>query len=173
MIKRLLVIVALGLGGAYLFRMYLGGFVKVASGSMEPTLELYDIEWANALHYVLNPVERGDIIVFRSPVDGGKGLIKRVIAVGGDTIEIRDKRIYLNWKELTDEPYAVYKRKGEILQGDNIPELQVPEGYVFVMGDNRDWSGDSRDWKDADGNPVYFVPESHIVGRINKTADAE
>lgn len=173
MIKRILFVIALGVGGAYLFRMYVGGFVKVASGSMEPTLELYDIEWANALHYVINPVERGDIIVFRSPVDGMRGLIKRVIAVGGDTIEIRDKRIYINWEELTDEPYAVYKRKDTILQGDNIPEITVPEGYVFVMGDNRDWSEDSRDWKDADGKPVYFVPVRHIMGKIDKSRDAE
>ncbi|MBA3052074.1 MAG: signal peptidase I [Candidatus Omnitrophota bacterium] len=171
MIKRLIFIVALGLGGAYLFRMYIGGFVKVASGSMEPTLELYDIEWASALHYALNPVERGDIIVFRSPVDSQKGLIKRVIAVGGDAIEIRDKKIYLNWKELGAEPYAVYKRENEILKGDNIPEITVPEGHVFVMGDNRDWSGDSRDWKDESGNPVYFVPVENIMGRINKDAE--
>ncbi len=168
--KRLLFIILLGVGGAYLFRMYVGGFVKVQSGSMEPTLEVYDIEWANALHYVFNPVERGDIIVFRSPVDYKKGLIKRVIAVGGDTIEIRNKRIYLNWEEL-NEPFAVYKRKNEILQGDNIPEIKVPEDCVFVMGDNRDWSGDSRDWKDASGNPVYFVPLRNIIGKINKDAE--
>jgi len=151
--------------------MYVGGFVKVQSGSMEPTLEVYDIEWSNALHYVINPVERGDIVVFRSPVDAKKGLIKRVIAVGGDTIEIRNKRIYLNWEELTEEPYAVYKRKNEILRGDNIPEIQVPEDCVFVMGDNRDWSGDSRDWKDAEGNPLYFISVDDIRGRINKDAE--
>ena len=169
--KRLLFIILLGVAGAYCFRMYIGGFVKVESGSMEPTLEVYDIEWSNAWHYVINPVERGDIVVFRSPVDAKKGLIKRVIAVGGDTIEIRNKKIYLNWKELTDEPYAVYKRKDEILQGDNIPEIQVPDDCVFVMGDNRDWSGDSRDWKDAEGNPLYFVPVGNIMGRINKDAE--
>ncbi|MEA2081139.1 MAG: signal peptidase I [Elusimicrobiota bacterium] len=169
--KRLLFVILLGVGGAYLFRTCIGGFVKVQSGSMEPTLAVYDIEWSNALYYLINPVERGDIVVFRSPVENGKGLIKRVIAVAGDTIEIRNKRIYLNWEEITEDPHAVYKREDEILHGDNIPEIQVPEDCVFVMGDNRDFSKDSRDWKDSSGNPVYFVPVSNIRGRINKDAE--
>ncbi|MBA3066775.1 signal peptidase I [bacterium] len=169
--KNLLFLILLGVAGAYFFRTNVGGFVKVESGSMEPTLEVYDIEWANAWYYVTNPVERGDIIVFRSPVDGKRGLIKRVIAVGGDTIEIRDKKIYLNWKEMVEEPYAVYKREKEILQGDNIPEIKIPDDCVFAMGDNRDWSEDSRDWKDASGKPIYFVPVKNIVGRINKDAE--
>jgi len=116
-------------------------------------------------------VERGDIVVFPSPVDAKKGLIKRVIAVGGDTIEIQNKKIYLNWEEILNEPYTVYKRKNEILRGDNIPEIQVPEDCVFVMGDNRDWSKDSRDWKDAEGNPLYFISVDDIRGRINKDAE--
>ncbi|PIU18531.1 MAG: signal peptidase I [Elusimicrobia bacterium CG08_land_8_20_14_0_20_44_26] len=163
--KRLLFLIALGVGGAYLIRTYLGVPVRVATGSMEPTLEVNEIYWASNWHYVNNPVKRGDIITFRSPVDD-KDLIKRVIAVAGDSIEIRNKKVFINWKEI-EEPYVQHTRKNEILVGDNISEMTVPDGCVFVMGDNRDGSEDSRDWKDSNGKHIYFINVDLIKGWIN------
>jgi len=164
--RRLFFLIVLGVGGAYLFRNYVGGIVRVATGSMEPTLEVNDIHWVSKWHYNSNPVKRGDIVVFPSPIEEKKKLIKRVIAVGGDNIQIRNKRVFINWEEIK-EPYVRHTRPNEILAGDNIPEITVPAGFVFVMGDNRDSSEDSRDWKDENGEPVYFIPVESIKGRIN------
>jgi len=164
--KKLLLLIALGVGVAYLFRDYVGGFVRVATGSMEPTLKVNNIYWVGKWHYKSNPVQKGDIVVFPSPVDAKKGLIKRVIAVGGDNIRIGDKRVFVNWEEI-EEPYVRHTRPNELLVGDNIPEITVPQGFVFVMGDNRDSSEDSRDWKDSGGKPIYFIPVESIEGRIN------
>jgi signal peptidase I len=74
-----------------------------------------------------------------------KGLDKRVIAVEGDTIEIKNKDVYLNGERLA-EWYVQHTRSDEVLVGDNLPKMTVPKGHVFVMGDNRAQSYDSRDW---------------------------
>ncbi len=93
-------------------------------------------------------------------------MIKRVVAIGGDRVEMRDKKVYLNGQRL-DEPFAVYKRANERLVGDNIEELTVPEGHVFLLGDNRDESADSTTWKDAKTDtPIHFVPLKDIKGRV-------
>ncbi len=164
--KRLFYLIILGVGGAYLFREYVGGIVRVASGSMEPTLKINSIRWVDKWHYKEKPAERGVLVIFPSPVAEKKKLIKRVIAVGGDSIGIRDKKVFINWEEI-EEPYVSHTRPNEILAGDNIPNVTVPQGFVFVMGDNRDSSEDSRDWKDKNGKPVYFIPVESIKGRIN------
>ena len=163
--KRLLFLIALGVGGTYLIHTYVGYPVRVASGSMEPTLEVNEVYWASAWHYLNHPIERGDIVVFPSPV-ADKGLIKRVIAVAGDAIEIRRKKVFVNWKEVK-EPYVKHTRPNELLAGDDIPEMTVPEGCVFVMGDNRDASEDSRDWLEPSGEHIYFIKADSIQGRIN------
>jgi signal peptidase I len=92
-------------------------------------------------------IERGDIAVFRFPGDRARDYIKRVIAVGGDEIEVRDRKIYVNG-EPTDDPYALFKggMPGETGRADNFGPYAVPSGHIFVMGDNRDRSYDSRFW---------------------------
>ncbi|MCD6423194.1 MAG: signal peptidase I [Elusimicrobia bacterium] len=164
--RRLFFLILLGVFGAYLFRTYIGGYIRVASPSMEPTLKKNSIIWMNTGYYRNHPIQRGDIIVFKSPVDE-KQLIKRVIAIGGDTIEIKYKKVYLNWEELS-EPYVYFEYPDKYFVGDFIPEMKVPEGCLFVLGDNRDRSEDSRYWKDAEGRHIYFIKEEDVVGKISK-----
>ena len=166
MIKRILLIAGLALGGGWIVRKCLLEGIWVASGSMEPTLPVGTHYFVNRMAYHLHSPLRGDIIVFKSPVDAEKGLIKRVIAVGGDRVERRSKQVFLNGTALS-EPYAVYKRAAERLAGDNIPPVTVPADNVFVLGDNRDESEDSSVWKDPrTGEHIYCVRGQDIEGRL-------
>ncbi|HOJ51854.1 MAG TPA: signal peptidase I, partial [Syntrophales bacterium] len=97
---------------------------------------------------VMEP-KRGDVVVFIYPEDRSKDFIKRVIAVAGDTVEIRNKKIFLNGKLYTDQ-YGVYVDNfvipATVQPRDNFGPVTVPPGKIFVMGDNRDQSYDSRFW---------------------------
>lgn len=137
----------------------------IPSASMEPTLEKGDRVLVNKLSYDLHDVHRGDIVVFELPddqvgADGIKDLIKRVIGLPGDTIETRDGAVYIG-DRLLDEPYLPEgMRTGD--GGPNNPGIErqvIPEGTVFVMGDNR---GNSHDSRYADRGPI---PIDSIVGR--------
>jgi signal peptidase I len=164
--KRLLFLLVLGVGGAWIVRQYVFEGVWVASGSMEPTLPVGTHYFVNKLVYRLHPPRRGEIIVFKSPVDAEKGLIKRVIAVGDDEVEVRDKHVYVN-KTAIQEPYVVYKRAGERLKGDTLEPMKVPQDHFFVLGDNRDESEDSSTWMDKSTNThVFFIKRQDIQGRL-------
>jgi signal peptidase I len=164
--RRALFLVALAVGITWILRTFIVDTILVASGSMEPTLAVGDHYWVNRLTYRFHGPDRGDIIVFRSPVDEQTGFIKRVIAVSGDSIEIREKHVILNGKPL-EEPYTEYKRAKEALEGDNLGPLKVPEGCVFVLGDDRDESFDSTTWKNLKtGEHIYFLPITHIKGKL-------
>ncbi len=123
----------------------------IPSASMEPTLEKGDRVIVNKLSYDLHDVNRGDVIVFELEPDqvgpdGIKDLIKRVVGLPGDVIETRDGVVYINDRAL-DEPYlADGTVTGDPEDGQNpaIPRQTVPEGHVFVLGDNRSNSADSR-----------------------------
>ncbi len=145
---------------------------KIPSGSMEPTLLIGDHILVNKLVYgirvpftdkrwpaIFKP-ERGDVIVFVYPEDRTKDFIKRVVAVGGDTVEVKNKRLYVNGKE-TATPQARYYSNvvmpGDITPRDNMPPTKVPDGFLFVLGDNRDYSHDSRFWG--------FVPVEDVKGK--------
>lgn len=150
---------------ALFIRTFVVQAFKIPSGSMEDTLLVGDHLLVNKFIYgikvpfvdgrllPMSEPERGDIIVFRYPVDKKKDFIKRVIAVGGDTVEIKNRNVYVN-DELIDEPYAVYKSGNSsyfgFRKGRNMEPVVVPEGHVFVMGDNRDNSHDSRFWGTVD-----------------------
>jgi signal peptidase I len=139
----------------------------VPSGSMLPTIQIGDHLFVNKLAYGMHlpfvsreiaqwrPLHRGDIVVFRSPVDQQVDLIKRVIAVAGDTVEIRNKRLLINGEAVPD-PYANFTdpRVHEATPRDNFGPVTVPPGKFFVMGDNRDQSYDSRYWGFADERDV-------------------
>lgn len=135
---------------------------QIPSGSMIPTLEIGDRILVNKLSYGLriafmdHPViqwsqpERGEVVVFTRPDDprtkdneGKINLIKRVVGLPGETIELRDDTVYINGKVL-DEQYARYV-DGGIAEGNFGPEA-IPEGHILLLGDNRDRSKDSRFW---------------------------
>ncbi|MGD9764320.1 MAG: signal peptidase I [Candidatus Binatia bacterium] len=135
----------------------------VPSGSMLPTIQIGDHLFVNKLAYSvrlpftgtelikIGDVQRNDIVVFVSPADRSTDLIKRVIAIPGDTVEIRNKKVFVNGKPI-DDGHANFVDSGINPGGerDNMPPRRVPEGKFFVMGDNRDRSYDSRYWGFAD-----------------------
>jgi len=150
---------------AILIALFIRTFVvqafKIPSGSMKPTLQIGDhilvnkfifgvkIPYWNTTIIPLKSPQRDDIIVFRYPVDPNKDFIKRVIGVGGDVVESRDKQLYVNSK-LVNHDFGVHSDP-RILSGENRPRdnfgpITVPENSLFVMGDNRDESFDSRFW---------------------------
>jgi signal peptidase I len=145
---------------ALIIRAYIIQAFKIPSGSMIPTLLIGDhilvtkftygtkIPFSDKSILVFKQPEKGDIIVFKYPEDPKKDFIKRVVATGGDTLEERNKIMYVNGKEVT-EPYAYHGDNFVRPRGDprdNFGPLIVPENKVFVMGDNRDQSFDSRYW---------------------------
>jgi signal peptidase I len=161
-------LVALGVLGALFVRSCVAEGIVIATESMAPTLPVGIHLFVNKMAYKVGKPERGDIVTFPSPVDPKKGLVKRVIAVEGDDVRIVEKKIVLNGVPL-EEPYAVHDRAGERFTDDNMEVGRVPRGCVFVLGDNRDHSGDSRDWKDAKtGEPIRFVRVDQIKGKILK-----
>jgi signal peptidase I len=161
---------------AVLLALFIRAFVvqafKIPSGSMKPTLQIGDHILVNKFVYgvkipftdkELLPIghpSRQDIVVFRYPVDPSKDFIKRVIGLPGDTVLIRDKTVFVNGQQI-EEPYAVFSDK-RVLPAtasprDNMNAITVPENSLFVMGDNRDESYDSRFWK--------FVDMSQLKGK--------
>lgn len=145
---------------AFLITFVIQAF-KIPSGSMLPTLMAGDHLFVNKFIYGLKlpilrktilPVtdpKRGDVIVFIYPQDRSKDFIKRVIGVGGDVIEIRQKTLFLNGR-VHDDGHGIYNDpviySAEAHPRDNMGPVTVPRGSVFVMGDNRDYSLDSRFW---------------------------
>jgi len=150
---------------AILIALFIRTFVvqafKIPSGSMKPTLLVGDHLLVNKFVYgvkipflrkTLIPVdnpERGDIVVFIYPVDRSKDFIKRVVGVAGDTLAIKNKRIYINGSPSNDG-HGVHTDSlifpGSLQPRDNFGPVTVPPGHIFVMGDNRDESYDSRFW---------------------------
>jgi signal peptidase I len=164
-LKRFLYLLALGIVGAFFVRHYCYEGVYIASESMEPTLPKNRHVMVNKFSRWYREPARGDVIMFDAPSNSQKGMIKRVIAVGGETIEIRDKKVYINGRRL-DEPYVQFLNPDTLFIGDNIPPLTIPENHLFVMGDNRDVSGDSRDWKSPRGRHTPFLAVSKVKGYV-------
>ncbi len=147
---------------ALVIRAFVVQAFKIPSGSMKPTLLIGDHILVNKFIYgikvpftdyelihISNP-KRGDIVVFEYPVDPSKDFIKRVIGLPGDTVRIENKVVYVNDQALS-EPFAVQSDDKILPAGvsprDNMGPLVVPPRSLFVMGDNRDESYDSRFWK--------------------------
>ncbi len=154
---------------AMVIRAFFVQAFKIPSGSMLETLQIGDHLLVSKIVYGVkapftdyeliefSKPERGDIVVFRFPKNPDQDFIKRVIGVPGDTMEIRDKVVYINDEPL-DEPYVQFT-DDQILDTarDNKGPFTVPEDSYFMMGDNRDESHDSRFWG--------FVEEDLIKGK--------
>ena len=146
---------------ALFIRTFVVQAFKIPSGSMKPTLLVGDHILVNKFIYgvklpflgtTLIPVtdpKRQDVVVFKFPEDPKKDFIKRVIGISGDIVEVRDKKVYLNDKPMVDthgsylDPHVI---PGRARPRDNFGPVTVPAGALFVMGDNRDHSYDSRFW---------------------------
>lgn len=163
---RLLIIAAVTLAAGLAVRQWAYTPIYVATDSMRPTLNKGHHLILDRLVYRFREPRRGEIISFNPPDGADYGMVKRVIAVAGDTVELREKKVYLDG-EPQYEMYAHYERPDELLQGDNLGPLTVPERHLFVLGDNRDESYDSTSWKHPDtGEPLYFLPLSAVNGKV-------
>jgi len=151
---------------------------QIPTGSMEPTLLIGDFLLVNKLVYASTAssieekilprkaIRRQDIVVFKWPNDLAKDFVKRVIGLPGEKIEIKNKQAFVNDKPL-DEKYKVHNDSQIISKNDyyhyddtirdNFGPVTVPAGHIFVMGDNRDNSADSRYWG--------FLPLTYVKGR--------
>ena len=133
---------------------------------MEPTFPVGAFVLMDKVTLRWREPRRGEVIVFSSPLREDKELVKRVIALPGDTVELRAKKVLVNGVEL-DENYTQHTRAEERLAGDNLGPLTVPPKGIFVLGDNRDESKDSSVWKDPDdGEPIYFLPRRRVTGLV-------
>ena len=141
---------------------------RIPTSSMEETLQIGDFLFVNKMVYgseidigvaghqlvyhrfpAIREPKPGDVIVFRYPDDPSRDFIKRCVATGGQTVELRDKVLYVDG-QAQEEPYAVHKDPRvlprEVNARDNFGPYVVPQGQLFMMGDNRDNSHDSRFW---------------------------
>lgn len=165
-LKRLLFLFAIAAACTLIIRAIVFEGFYVASASMEPAMPVGTQAIVDKVTLRFRAPERGEIIAFSSPVPPHKEMVKRVIAVPGDTIALKDKRVILNGDPM-DEPYVRYTREDEKLKGDTQEEQTVPEDHYYVLGDNRDESNDSASWLDPDsGERVHFVPKSRVRGLV-------
>ncbi len=146
---------------ALFIRTFVVQAFKIPSGSMKQTLLIGDHILVNKFIYgvkfpylrnTIIPIkkpEQGDVVVFKFPEDPEKDFIKRVVGVAGDVVEVRDKQVYIN-QEKTNDTYSIHTDPHTISSGlqprDNFGPVTVPPDSLFVMGDNRDHSYDSRFW---------------------------
>ncbi len=142
---------------AVFIKTFLFNTTYVLGNSMYPTLHERDRLFANKIPLYFSGPERGDIVILKAPDDPDKDYIKRVIAIGGDTVAIIDGKVYLNG-ELLKEDY-VEENAYTHVYGQSFWE--VPEGFVFVLGDNR------RDGASKDSRYFGCVPVKSIKGIVN------
>lgn len=173
--QTLLIVVTMTLGVAFMLILLTGSIRnhRMAGNAMAPGLpkgcNVIVVRWPWA--------HRGDIVTFRHPQHPEFTMIERVVGVGGDMLEMREKRLKVNGKEAV-EPYviheddAVYPNNApdEYRIRDNFGPLRVPEGKLFVLGDNRDNSSDSRYWgpiasDSVKGRPVLAISPERGVWR--------
>ncbi len=151
-IKDWVISIAIAIVLALFIRHFIVELYVVDGPSMEPTLWTNERLVVNKFIYDFTKPKRGQVIVFEYPKDHSRNFVKRVIAIPGDTIQIKDDHVFLNGKMLS-EPYILNNTLG------NYPLTKIPPGHIFVMGDNRNNSEDSR------FSDVGFVPYNLIEGQ--------
>lgn len=163
--------IGLGIISVVLLTVLIRGFILEADGipadleenSMEPTFRLGERFFVFKPVFRIRPPHRGEIVVIKShdPDLGKVHLLKRVVGIPGDTVEIRNDVLFVNGQPV-DEPYlSEASRKAHI----NFPPVQVPENKFFVLGDNRPYSDDSRIWFYEGGEQAAFVDRKDLVGK--------
>lgn len=142
-------------------RPFFLGPYKIPTGSMRPTFLEGDRIFVDKISYRFHLPERGDILVFKYPLDKKKDFVKRLAGLPGDKLEIRDGKLIVSGELMEDPPFSsnyYYNRDDEGWQfGKTGMEITVPAESYFVLGDNSAQSSDSRNWG--------FVPRKNVVGR--------
>jgi signal peptidase I len=141
-------LIAIGL--AMVIIVFLYQPVKVEGTSMAPLLSDQERIFINKFVYRFEPIERGDVVVFWYPLDRSKSFIKRVMALPGETIEIRRGAVYVNGQMLP-EPYV----PPQYADVSDFGPVRVPQGSYFVMGDHRISSKDSREFGPVASQDIY------------------
>ena len=147
--RQVLAVVLIAIGVFFLSRATVQSFV-VLGNSMQPSFEDGQRLLVSKVVYRLHEPRIGEVIVFR-PLTGSRDFIKRIIALPGDTIEIKDGVVYVNDSAL-DEPYIAAAPRYDL------PREEIPEGEYFVLGDNRNNSNDSHSWG--------TLPRENIIGKV-------
>ena len=141
-----------------IIRTYAVQAFKIPSGSMRPTLLEGDKLFVNKYVYRFEKPKRGDIIVFKYPVDPKKDFIKRLVGFGGENVEIRSGKIYVEGKGLEDpDSFGKFYYYNHDPYGGPGDRIRVPEDAYYVLGDNSANSTDSRFWG--------FVPKKNVLGK--------
>ncbi|MBI4666515.1 MAG: signal peptidase I [Nitrospinae bacterium] len=140
---------------AVVIRTFVAQAFKIPSESMVSTLLVGDHLLVNKLLYRFEKPQRGDIIVFRYPMEPDRDFVKRAIGLPGETVEMKGNTVYVNGEALV-EPYAIYEQN-PLAAGDDyhFGPVTVPDGHLFMMGDNRNNSQDSRYWGMLDMNLIH------------------
>ena len=153
-LKRLLLLLLVGVVLDWVLRTYVVEVVYASSASMEPTLDVKQFVLVIKCWYDFSVPQRLDVVLLDHE---GQGLLKRVIGLPGEQVEVRLKDVYINGAKLS-EPYAVHRDAQTDEHRDNWEPQRLPAGSYFVMGDNRDLSKDSRIF-----GPIYL---DHIQGKV-------
>lgn len=155
-VKPLLIAAVLAVG----IRTFILGPYKIPTGSMRPNLMEGDRIFVDKLSYRFREPLRGEIVVFKYPLDRKKDFVKRLAAFGGESVEIREGQIFINGSRIESPPVILerfYYNRDDWEFGKHEQVVRVPEGHLFVLGDNSAQSSDSRSWG--------FVPRKDLVGR--------
>ncbi len=144
---------------AVLIRTFLIGPYKIPTGSMRVTFLEGDRIFVDKVSYRFHEPKRGDILVFKYPLDKKKDFVKRLVGEPNDRIEIREGKLLVNGKVLEEAPFSehYYYNREDWEYGKKSQVIQVPSDSYFVLGDNSAQSSDSRNWG--------FVPRKNIVGK--------
>ncbi len=135
---------------AFFIRTYIAQAYEIPSESMENTLKVGDKMFVEKVSGYFGAPERGAILVFKNPYGKGPDFVKRVIGLPGETLLLKHETVYINGAPL-DEPYAVYRPNVFAdHEGGRFGPVTIPDGHVFMMGDNRNNSADSRVWGPLD-----------------------
>lgn len=131
---------------------------QVSGESMFPTYKDKEYIFTNILGLKLTALKRGDVVVFKAPIDHSRDFIKRVIGLEGETVQLQDGSVLINGKKLDEKSYLSLDIKtygGSFLNDKE--KITVPKGHIFVMGDNRQSSSDSREWG--------FLKQTEVIGK--------